>query len=59
VRPGIENDLAEWSQRDPLKRMADWLIEHGIASTEDLERLRQEEETMLEKTFIQVLAEVK
>jgi TPP-dependent pyruvate/acetoin dehydrogenase alpha subunit len=59
VRPGIENDLAEWSQRDPLKRMADWLIEHGIASTEDLERLRQEEETMLEKTFKQVLAEVK
>ena len=59
VRPGIENDLAEWSQRDPLKRMADWLIEHGIASTEDLDRLRQEEEIMLEKTFKQVLAEVK
>jgi TPP-dependent pyruvate/acetoin dehydrogenase alpha subunit len=59
VRPGIENDLAEWSQRDPLKRMADWLIEHGIAFTEDLDRLRQEEEIMLEKTFKQVLAEVK
>jgi TPP-dependent pyruvate/acetoin dehydrogenase alpha subunit len=57
VRTGIENDLAEWAERDPLKRMADWLIEHGSASTDDLERLRQEEETMLEKAFKEVLAE--
>jgi TPP-dependent pyruvate/acetoin dehydrogenase alpha subunit len=57
VRTGIENELAEWAKRDPLKRMTDWLIEHGMASTDDLERLRQEEETMLEKTFKEVLAE--
>jgi TPP-dependent pyruvate/acetoin dehydrogenase alpha subunit len=59
VRPEIENELAEWAERDPLKRMADWLIEHDAASTDDLERLRQEEETRLEETFKEVLGEVK
>ena len=59
VRQGIEEDLQEWEKRDPLKRMADWLIEHGVASAEDLERLRREEEAILEKTLVQVLAEVK
>jgi len=59
VRPGIEQELAEWEKRDPLKRMADWLIEHGEASAEDLERLRREEEANLEQTFMQVLGEVK
>jgi TPP-dependent pyruvate/acetoin dehydrogenase alpha subunit len=58
VRPEIENELAEWAERDPLKRMADWLIEHGVATADDLERLQQEEETMLERTFKQVLTEV-
>jgi hypothetical protein len=38
--------------------MADWLIEHGVATADDLERLQQEEETMLERTFKQVLTEV-
>ena len=59
VRPEIENELAEWAERDPLKRMADWLIEHDAASTDDLERLRQQEETRLEETFKEVLGEVK
>jgi TPP-dependent pyruvate/acetoin dehydrogenase alpha subunit len=59
VRPEIENELAEWAERDPLKRMADWLIEHGDASTDDLEQLRQQEETRLEETFKEVLCEVK
>ena len=59
VRPGIENDLAEWEKRDPLKRMAERLIDHNAAMTDDLERLRQEEESRLEETFKQVLAEVK
>jgi TPP-dependent pyruvate/acetoin dehydrogenase alpha subunit len=59
VRPGIEGELQEWEKRDPLKRMADWLIEHGEASAEDLERLRREEEANLEQTFMQVLGEVK
>jgi TPP-dependent pyruvate/acetoin dehydrogenase alpha subunit len=58
VRPEIENELAEWAERDPLKRMADWLIEHDAASTDDLERLRQQEETRLE-AFNEVLGEVK
>jgi len=57
VRPGIESELAEWAERDPLKRMTDWLIEHGAASAGDLEQLRQEEQTRLEETYKQVLAE--
>jgi TPP-dependent pyruvate/acetoin dehydrogenase alpha subunit len=57
VRPGIENELAEWTDRDPLKRMADWLIEHGVASAEDLERMQQEEAIRLDETFKEVLVE--
>ena len=57
VRGGIENELSAWEQRDPVKRMADWLIAHGAASADDLERLRQAEEKTLEETFNQVLAE--
>jgi TPP-dependent pyruvate/acetoin dehydrogenase alpha subunit len=59
VRPGIENQLAEWAVRDPLKRMADWLIAHGAAAAKDLERVQQEEATRLEETFKEVVAEVK
>jgi TPP-dependent pyruvate/acetoin dehydrogenase alpha subunit len=59
VRPGIENDLAEWEKRDPLKRMAERLIDHNAATTDDLERLKRNEEKSLEETFNEVLAEVK
>jgi pyruvate dehydrogenase E1 component alpha subunit len=59
VRPGIEQELAEWQKRDPLKRMAEWLIGHGVTTGDGLEQMRQEEEAVLEKTFAQVLAEVK
>jgi TPP-dependent pyruvate/acetoin dehydrogenase alpha subunit len=59
VRSGIEDELAEWAKRDPLKRMADWLIEHGVASAEDLEQLRQKEEKRINETFSQILAELK
>jgi pyruvate dehydrogenase E1 component alpha subunit len=59
VRTGIESELAEWEKRDPLKRLADWLIEHALASPEDLERTRREEEENLERTFAQVVAETK
>jgi 2-oxoisovalerate dehydrogenase E1 component alpha subunit len=59
VRPGIENELAEWAERDPLKRMADWLIEHGMGLAEDLEQGRIEEENRIEGAFTQVVAEMK
>src|SRR5688572_20667350 len=59
VRPGIENDLAEWEKRDPLKRMAERLIDDNAATTDDLERLKRNEEKRLEETFNEVLAEVK
>jgi pyruvate dehydrogenase E1 component alpha subunit len=57
VRAGIEQELAEWEGRDPLKRLSDWLIALGLASAEDLERMRQEEEANLEETFARVVAE--
>jgi TPP-dependent pyruvate/acetoin dehydrogenase alpha subunit len=58
VRPEIENELAEWAERDPLKRMGDWLIEHGVASADDLERLGQEKQKAIEDIFKEVAVEV-
>ena len=57
TRPRIEKDLAEWKERDPLKRMAAWLVGHGLASEQDLERMRQEEEERIQEAFNQVVAE--
>ena len=59
VRPGVENDLVEAEQRDPLKRMAAWLIGHDCASAQDLEGLQRDENTRLEETFNEVLVEIK
>ena len=59
TRRGIEKDLTEWEGRDPLKRMAEWLIGSGVASIAELERLRQEEEKRIVEAFNQVSAEVK
>ena len=59
VRQGIEPDLAEAERRDPLKRLAEWLIEHCAVSAQDLEKVRQEEEERIEKTFEQVAREMK
>ena len=59
VRPGIEVELAKWDERDPLKRMGDWLISHEGATADELKRLRREEDKRLEETFNEVLAEVK
>jgi TPP-dependent pyruvate/acetoin dehydrogenase alpha subunit len=57
VRAGIDEELAEWEKRDPLKRLAESLIGRGMASAEDLERMRRQEEVELEKALAQVLAE--
>jgi TPP-dependent pyruvate/acetoin dehydrogenase alpha subunit len=54
---GIENELAEWETRDPLKRMADWLIRNGSARNEDLARIEQEEEEKIEAAFNTVKGE--
>ncbi|HUC99882.1 MAG TPA: thiamine pyrophosphate-dependent dehydrogenase E1 component subunit alpha [Candidatus Polarisedimenticolaceae bacterium] len=59
VRSGIEEDLAEAERRDPLTRMANWLIEHGLATAMELELLTQEEDKRLEETFSEVLAETR
>ena len=59
VRSGIEEDLAEAERRDPLRRMADWLIDHRVATATDLELLMQEEDRRLEDTFSEVLTEIR
>ena len=59
TRPEIEKDLMEWEKRDPLKRMADWLIGRGLTSAPDLERVSQEETQRIQEAFNQVLTELK
>ena len=59
VRPGIDADLTEWRERDPLKRMADWLTAHGIVHADDLQRLREAEERRVEEAFNEIIAEMK
>jgi TPP-dependent pyruvate/acetoin dehydrogenase alpha subunit len=51
VRPEVETELSESAKRDPLERMGDWLIGHGLASAADLEGMRREEEQTIEDTF--------
>ncbi len=58
VRPGIESDMGEWEKRDPLRRMADWLIAQGLAPAAELDALTKEEDKRLEESFAQVAAEV-
>ena len=58
VRPGIDKELAEAEKRDPLKRLADWLMANGLASASDLDRLQQEEETKIEAAYKLVAAEL-
>jgi pyruvate dehydrogenase E1 component alpha subunit len=57
VRSGIESELAEWEKRDPLTRMANWLIEHDAASVDALERLEQETRQHIEEALVRVAAE--
>ena len=57
TRSGIEQDLAEWGNRDPLIGMAAWLMDRGRASAQELERVRQEEEQQIQESFNQVLVE--
>jgi len=59
TRPGIEKEMAKWEQRDPLKKMGEWLIVNGLASAEDLKRSRRDGEERIEAAFSQVLAEIK
>ena len=59
TRPGIEKEIARWEQRDPLKRMGEWLMDRGHALAADLERLQRDEEQRIEEAFVQVLTEIK
>jgi TPP-dependent pyruvate/acetoin dehydrogenase alpha subunit len=57
VRQGIENDMAEWEKRDPLKRLGEWLVNHGLASVSDLENLQRDEAQRIEAAFDSVRRE--
>jgi TPP-dependent pyruvate/acetoin dehydrogenase alpha subunit len=54
---GIENELAEWQTHDPLKLMADWLIDRGMTTTDELTRLQRDEEQKIEEAFKTVRGE--
>jgi len=57
VRPGIENDLAEWAKRDPLKRLGEWLVGNGLTTANQLECLQRDEEQRIETAFNAVRGE--
>ena len=57
VRSGIDDDLAEAAKGDPLLRLGNWLIGNGLTTSEDLERLRREEEQRVEAAFNTVRSE--
>lgn len=57
VRPGVEKELAEAEQRDPLRRLAEWLTANGLASADDFERLQRDEEQRIEAAFDTVKGE--
>ncbi|HEY7555862.1 MAG TPA: thiamine pyrophosphate-dependent dehydrogenase E1 component subunit alpha [Candidatus Binatia bacterium] len=59
VRAAVEKELAEWERRDPLNRMAAWLIGHGLASASELDELERQEEQRIEETFKGVAAEAR
>jgi pyruvate dehydrogenase E1 component alpha subunit len=56
---GIKQELAEGELRDPLKRMADWLIDRGMTTHDELARLQRDEEQKIEESFITVRSEVR
>jgi hypothetical protein len=45
--------------RDPVKRLADWLIAQGSATTASLDALARDESDQLEKTFDEVMLEIR
>jgi TPP-dependent pyruvate/acetoin dehydrogenase alpha subunit len=56
---GIKQELAEGELRDPLKRMADWLIDRGMTTHDELARLQRDEEQKIEESFNTVRSEVR
>jgi pyruvate dehydrogenase E1 component alpha subunit len=59
TRPGIDKELSEWETRDPLRRMAAWLIGRDIVSAARLEEIETEEAAAIEDALRQVQAEKK
>ena len=57
VRPGVDRELAEAEQRDPLNRLAQWLIARRLATAKALDELRVRETEHLQETFENVRSE--
>jgi TPP-dependent pyruvate/acetoin dehydrogenase alpha subunit len=52
-------NILEWKKRDPVDRMAEWLLSHGIATTDRLSTLRGEVELEIEESLKIVLSEIR
>ena len=59
TRTAVEDEIAAWKKRDPLMRLAEWLIAQNIATAEELAELQRSEEKRIEATFNEVIAERK
>ena len=59
TRPGIEEEMTKWQPRDPVLRMARWLVEHELASASELDAFERAEQQRIESAFDQVLQELK
>lgn len=59
TRSNVEDEIAAWKKRDPLLRLAGWLIGQNIATTQELADLQRAEERRIEVNFNEVLAESK
>jgi pyruvate dehydrogenase E1 component alpha subunit len=59
VRPGVEKELVQAEKRDPLKRLAEWLVGNSMTTAEELERLQLDEEQRIEAAFNTVRVEGK
>jgi len=59
TRTNVEDEIAAWKKRDPLTRLANWLIGQNIATAEELAELGRSEKERIEATFNDVIAERK
>ncbi len=52
-------DVSQWMNRDPIKRMAEWLVSHCVSTSDQLGRLQDEVKTEVEQSLGIVLNEIR
>jgi TPP-dependent pyruvate/acetoin dehydrogenase alpha subunit len=52
-------DVGEWIKRDPIKRMAEWLLSHCLSSSGQIDALQDEVKTEVEESLKIVLNEIR